>query len=100
MNPVDPTSVRIISVTTAAMETPIQRSLSVFEAKVRIQKLDRKKSLVKTATGRMYRSCQPRRLAFVRPDESIRLLSILVSTPTVMVARMTVYVSHSLLIDD
>jgi hypothetical protein len=40
-------------VTTAAIETPIQRSLSVFEAKVRIQKLERKKSFVRTATGRM-----------------------------------------------
>ena len=53
MRPVEPTRVRIMRVTTAAMETPIQRSLSVFEAKVRIQKLERKKSLVRTATGRM-----------------------------------------------
>jgi hypothetical protein len=53
MRPVAPTRVRMIRVTIAAMETPIQRSLSVFEAKVRIQKLERKKSLVRTATGRM-----------------------------------------------
>ena len=53
MKPVEPTRVRMMSVTTAAMETPIQRSLSVFEAKVRIQKLERKKSFVRTATGRM-----------------------------------------------
>lgn len=38
----------MMRVTTAAMETPIQRSLSVFDAKVRIQKLERKKSLVRT----------------------------------------------------
>jgi hypothetical protein len=53
MSPVEPTRVRIIRVTRAAVETPIQRSLSVFEAKVRIQKLERKKSFVKTAMGRM-----------------------------------------------
>lgn len=38
---------------TVATETPIQRSLSVLEAKVRSQNWDRKKSLVKMATGRM-----------------------------------------------
>ena len=53
MSPVEPTSVRIMSVTRAAIETPIQRSLSVFEAKVRIQKLERKKSFVRIAIGRM-----------------------------------------------
>lgn len=89
ISPDVPTRVRMIRTATAAMEIPIQRSLSVFEAKARIQKLDRKKSLVRTATGRMYRSCQPSRVGFVRPDESIRDLSILVSTPTVMVAMIT-----------
>jgi len=34
-------------------------------------------------------SCQPRRVGFVSPEESMRLLSILVSTPTVMVAMIT-----------
>jgi len=53
IKPVAPTKVSMIRVTTAAMETPIHRSLSVFEAKVLIQKLERKKSFVKTATGKM-----------------------------------------------
>jgi hypothetical protein len=53
IRPVAPTSVRMMRVATAAIETPIQRSLSVFAAKVLIQKLERKKSLVRTATGRM-----------------------------------------------
>jgi hypothetical protein len=79
----------MMSVTTAAMDTPIHKSLSVFEENVRIQKLERKKSLVRIETGRMYRSCHPKRLPFVRPDESIKLLSIFVSAPTVIVAMMT-----------
>jgi hypothetical protein len=48
-----PVHVRIMRVTTAAIETPIHKSLSVFEAKVLIQKLERKKSFVKIATGKM-----------------------------------------------
>jgi hypothetical protein len=43
----------MIRVAMAAMETPIQRSLSVFEAKVRIQNCERKKSFVRIATGRI-----------------------------------------------
>jgi len=50
--------------------------------------LTRKKSFVKMATGRMYRSCQPRRFPLVSPDDSIKPVSILVSTPMVMVAMM------------
>ena len=53
IRPVEPTRVRMIRVTTAAMDTPIHRSLSVFEEKVRIQKLERKKSLVRIETGRI-----------------------------------------------
>ena len=70
------------------MLTPIQRSLSVFEAKVRIQRFERKKSLVRIATGKMYKSCQPRRLASRRPEESMVLLSISVVTPIVIVATI------------
>ena len=66
----------------------MRRSLSVFEAKVRSQKLDRKKSFVRIATGNMYSSCHPRRLGFVRPEDSTSSGLMCVSTPMVMVARM------------
>src|SRR5277367_1572864 len=49
--PVTPMSVKIMVRATVAMPTPIYRSLSVFEAKVRIQNPDTKKSLVRMATG-------------------------------------------------
>ena len=51
--PVTPMSVKIMARATVAMPTPIRKSLSVFEAKVRIQNPDIKKSLVKMATGKM-----------------------------------------------
>lgn len=53
IKPVAPTRVKMIKVTTAAIETPIHKSLSVLEAKVLIQKFERKKSFVKTATGKI-----------------------------------------------
>lgn len=52
-SPVTPTSVNMMRTTTVATEVPITRSLSVLDAKVRIQKPERKKSLVKIATGSM-----------------------------------------------
>ncbi len=51
--PVAPTSPRMQVTATAAIETPMRRSRSVFEAKVRIQKPEIKKSLVRIATGRI-----------------------------------------------
>lgn len=86
MQPVMPTRTRMTRTQTQAVDTPIQRSRSVLEAKVRSQKLDRKKSLVRIATGKMYRSCQPRRFASVRPEEAIREGSISVRVPMAMVA--------------
>ncbi len=74
--PVAPTRVRMIVTAKVAIEVPITKSLSVLEAKVRIQKPEMKKSLVKTATGRMYISCQPSRLDCRRPEEWTRDLSM------------------------
>lgn len=87
--PVTPTSVRMTSTIAEALETPIKRSLSVREAKARIQKFERKKSFVRTATGRIYRSCQPRRVELSRPEDSTRLRSTFVLTPMVIVATVT-----------
>ena len=53
IKPVVPTRVKMTKVTTAAIETPIHKSLSVLDAKVLIQKLDRKKSFVNMATGKI-----------------------------------------------
>lgn len=53
-SPVAPTSVRMHVITTVAMEVPTTRSLSVLDAKVRIQKPEIQKSLVTMATGRIY----------------------------------------------
>lgn len=53
IRPLTPTSVRMTKTATAAIEIPIHKSLSVFDAKARIQKLERKKSFVKMATGSM-----------------------------------------------
>jgi hypothetical protein len=43
----------MIRVTTAAIDTPIHRSRSVFDENVRIQKFERKKSFVRIETGRI-----------------------------------------------
>lgn len=51
--PVTPTIVRTQRMTATAMETPMRRSRSVLEAKVRSQKPERKKSFVRMQMGRM-----------------------------------------------
>ena len=88
-SPAAPTRPKMKVTATVAIEVPMTKSLSVLEAKVRIQNPETKKSLVNTATGRIYMSCQPSKLDLSKPEDSTRFLSMWVSTPTVMTARMT-----------
>lgn len=66
---------------TVASETPIHKSLSVLEAKARIQNPDINMSLVIMATRRININWYPSKLGSVNPDGAILLLSMVTFVP-------------------
>lgn len=64
-----------------ARETPIHKSLSVLEAKARIQNPEMNMSLVTMATRRININWYPSKLSLVSPDGSILLVSMVTLTP-------------------